>query len=147
MIFTVEWATYGVEKEPEKIPAWLGKPEFFQGLSKPLRLFIVLQRSCSLSYNLYLFLQFRIWFILYISKHYSISVGPIFLSSNKENIKDLSSGSFFKFSLKILSSSEDQNTASISLGLPLSTWSDIFTELLCLLTFCLNNLCSQNSML
>ena len=55
------------------------------------------------------------------SNHYSISVGHIFLSSNKENIKDLSSGSFFKFSLKILSSSEDQNTASISLGLPLST--------------------------
>lgn len=98
-------------------------------------------------FHLYLFPQFKIWFILYISNNYSISVGHIFLSLNKENIKDLSSGSFFKFSLKTLSSSEDQNTASISLWLLRSTWSDIFTELLCLLTFCLNNLWSQNSML
>ena len=53
----------------------------------------------------------------------------------------LSSGSFSKFSLKTSSSREDQKTASINFGLFLSTWSEIFTELLLLLTFCLNNLC------
>ena len=52
----------------------------------------------------------------------------------------LSSGSFSKFSLNTLSSRDDQKTASINFGLFLSTWSEIFTELLLLLTFCLNNL-------
>ena len=142
----LEWAAYMFEKEPEK-KFWLDRASLnFFG-------FFLNCLGCSffckdqVYFHLYLFLQFKIWFILYISNNYSISVGHIFLSLNKENIKDLSSGSFFKFSLKTLSNSEDQNTASISLGLPRSTWSDIFTELLCLLTFCLNNLWSQNSML
>lgn len=30
MISAVEWAAYVFEKEPEKILAWPGKPEFFR---------------------------------------------------------------------------------------------------------------------
>ena len=48
-----------------KARVWfLVKPEIFQVLFHLLRLFILLGRLCSL---LYLYLQFKIWFILYIS--------------------------------------------------------------------------------
>ena len=78
MIFAVERATKAVEKEPGKIQDWrepnpglcdnrtqcsVNQTWIFQALFQSLRLFILLRRSCSLSY---LYPQFKIWFIPYI---------------------------------------------------------------------------------
>ena len=82
-LVVVKWTNWVVEKEAEKLQAWPGikpwplawwpdakiKPEFFQVLFQWLRLFILLRKSCSLSYSSkYIHLAFPYTIKIYCEK-------------------------------------------------------------------------------